>query len=63
MWVRNLVGEGVMGPDPTWCSEVRDRQGGRSRSGWMQRSKGEELLKMPPNFCVGISRNTILDMN
>lgn len=27
MWVRNLVGEGVMGPDPTWYSEMRDRHG------------------------------------
>lgn len=31
MWVRNLVGEGVMEPDPTWCSEMRDRHGQTDR--------------------------------
>lgn len=31
MWVKNLVGEGVMGPEPTWYSELRDRHGQTDR--------------------------------
>lgn len=64
MWVRNLVGEGVMEPDPTWCSEMRDRRTGWWKWDWLDAEvEGEEMLKMPPDFCLGISRNTILDMN